>query len=166
MYSKKTNFRVGKGIYKYKFSLVDVIKRILYYLIVIFPFPSRFKASIFKFLGIKIKNTKKVFIGYNVWIDYANLSSISIGEHVIIGTGVKIIAHSGGTFLQQDLIENKLAGIEIDDGCLIGINSIILPGVKIGKCAVVSAGSVVSKSIPPYVVVAGNPAKIIKNLKK
>ena len=51
---------------------------------------------------------------------------------------------------------------EIGNDVLIGANAIILAGVKVGDGAVIGAGSVVTKNVPPYAVVAGNPAKIIK----
>ncbi|WP_057914735.1 acyltransferase [Peribacillus muralis] len=52
----------------------------------------------------------------------------------------------------------------IRDNCWIGARVIILPGVEIGESCVVGAGSVVTKSMPPFSVVAGNPAKVMKNL--
>ena len=51
-------------------------------------------------------------------------------------------------------------------GVWIGLNSIILKGVNIGKCSIVAAGSVVTKNVPPYTVVAGNPARVVKTLEK
>jgi acetyltransferase-like isoleucine patch superfamily enzyme len=54
-------------------------------------------------------------------------------------------------------------GIVIEDDCWIAANSIILDGVTIGRGSVVAAGAVVSKSVPPYSVVAGVPARIIKS---
>lgn len=50
----------------------------------------------------------------------------------------------------------------IGKNCVIGINSIILPGLTIGDHCVVAAGSVVTKSIPPHSMVAGNPAKVLR----
>lgn len=52
--------------------------------------------------------------------------------------------------------------VEIGDGAFIGANATILPRIKIGKFATVGAGSVVNKDVPDYAVVAGNPARIIK----
>jgi len=56
--------------------------------------------------------------------------------------------------------------IEIEDDVLIAANSIILKGIRIGKAAIVGAGSVVTKDVPPYAIVAGNPAKIVNYVQK
>ena len=58
----------------------------------------------------------------------------------------------------------KTKPIIIEDDVWIGFNSIILKGVTIGKGAIIAAGSVVTKDIPPFSMVAGNPAKIIKTI--
>jgi len=62
-------------------------------------------------------------------------------------------------FKEQGAVEGK--PIIIGNDCWIGIRSIIMPGVTIGNGAVVGAGAVVTKSVKPYKVVAGNPAKVI-----
>ncbi|WP_280523208.1 DapH/DapD/GlmU-related protein [Arthrobacter woluwensis] len=54
--------------------------------------------------------------------------------------------------------------ITIDDGSWVGAGSILLPGVTIGKGSVVAAGSVVTKDVPPNVLVAGIPASVIRSL--
>ena len=50
----------------------------------------------------------------------------------------------------------------IEDGVWIGMRAMIMPGIKIGEGAVIAAGSIVTKNVPPYTLVAGNPAKEIK----
>jgi acetyltransferase-like isoleucine patch superfamily enzyme len=53
--------------------------------------------------------------------------------------------------------------VKIEDDCWIAANSVILAGVTVGKGSVVAAGSIVTKDVPPYSVVAGNPAQVIKS---
>ncbi|MHA1291999.1 MAG: DapH/DapD/GlmU-related protein [Promethearchaeota archaeon] len=55
---------------------------------------------------------------------------------------------------------------KIEDNVKIFVNSIILPGIKIGKNSVVGAGSVVMKDVPPNVVVMGNPARVVMHLEE
>jgi len=56
------------------------------------------------------------------------------------------------------------APVSIGDKCWIGAKSIILKGVRIGEGAIVGAGSVVTKNVPPWTIVAGNPARVIREL--
>jgi acetyltransferase-like isoleucine patch superfamily enzyme len=57
-----------------------------------------------------------------------------------------------------------MSPVVIEDKVWIGFNVIILKGVRVGEGAVVAAGSVVTKDVPPYCVVAGNPAHVVKEL--
>ncbi|HXX74280.1 MAG TPA: acyltransferase [Nitrospiraceae bacterium] len=63
---------------------------------------------------------------------------------------------------RPELVMRYSKGIRIEDDCWLGINSVILPGTTIGKGAIVGANSVVSSDVPPYTVVAGAPARVIK----
>lgn len=87
---------------------------------------------------------------------------ISIGQHVAISDQVAFITHDGGTqvFRQQEPYRRviKYGRITVLDNCVIGYRATILPGVVIGPNSVVSAGSVVTRNVPPNTVVAGNPA--------
>jgi acetyltransferase-like isoleucine patch superfamily enzyme len=52
--------------------------------------------------------------------------------------------------------------VVLEDGCDIGVGAIILPGVTIGRGAQVGAGAVVTRDVPPFAVVAGNPARVLR----
>lgn len=90
---------------------------------------------------------------------------ITLGEHVLVGPKVNII-----TINHDSDPENRSATygrpVVIEDKVWIGINATILPGVRVGYGAIIGANSVVTKDVPPMTVVAGNPARIIKELKK
>lgn len=91
---------------------------------------------------------------------------ISIGNNVMISPRVSIYAENHVFDSTEDTIKSqgvKRKTVVIEDDCWIAANSIILAGVTIGKGSVVAAGSVVSKDVPPYSVVAGVPARIIKS---
>lgn len=94
---------------------------------------------------------------------------VSIGDNVMMAPNCKfytrnhIFADTGIPMNRQGLSDPK--PIIICDDVWIGTGSIILPGVTIGKGSIVGAGSVVTKNVPAYSVVAGNPAKVIKQRK-
>lgn len=93
--------------------------------------------------------------------------SISIGKNCLIAANCHIIDCNGHD-LSFSNVENRINTkgesfpVIIEDNVWIGANSIILPGVVIGRGSVISANSVVTKDIPPMVVAGGNPAVIIK----
>jgi acetyltransferase-like isoleucine patch superfamily enzyme len=88
---------------------------------------------------------------------------IKIGNHVTVTSGVKFITHDGAAWLMRDDKGRRYTyqPIEVGNHVFIGVNSIIMPGVKIDNKVIIAAGSVVTKSIPSGVIVAGTPAKII-----
>lgn len=91
---------------------------------------------------------------------------ISIGNNVMISPRVSIYAENhvfdspDATIKSQGV---KRESVVIEDDCWIAANSILLAGVTIGKGSVVAAGSVVTHDVPPYSIVAGVPARLIKN---
>jgi len=108
-------------------------------------------------MGIEIG--KDCFISLHAHIDVRR-GKISIGNNVKISNGSHILGHTGYRPL-KDGQETK-----IEDNVKIFVNSIILPGIKIGKNSVVGAGSVVMKDVPPNVVVMGNPARVVMHLEE
>lgn len=111
----------------------------------------------------------KMVIGSGTWIGqlcfFHSAGGLIIGNNVGIGPGVKIItsAHKGD-IMEKPVLHSAIEfkKVIIEDDSDIGVGAIILPGVTIGKGAVIGAGSIVTKDVSPYTVVAGNPAKIIK----
>lgn len=90
---------------------------------------------------------------------------ITIGNDVLVASNVFIIDFNHGTNpLSKNYLFNELepSVVEIGDGVWIGNNVIILPGIHIGEKAIIGAGSVVTKNIPPFSIAAGNPALVIK----
>jgi acetyltransferase-like isoleucine patch superfamily enzyme len=83
-----------------------------------------------------------------------NPKGIHIGDCTYILRDAVVLAH--------DDCRNLLADTYIGKNCVIGIRSIILPGIRIGDSSVVAAGAVVTKDVPPHSIVAGNPAKIVR----
>jgi len=113
--------------------------------------------------GFNIKVGKNVLINYDcVLLDTAE---IRIGDNVLIGPGTKIVTakHPLNAEERRDWTVSG-SPIRIEEDVWIGAGAVILPGVTIGARSVVGAGSVVTKDVPPDSVVAGNPAKIIRNL--
>jgi len=135
-------------------------------------------------------STGEVVIGNNVFIGRSKLickNKIEIGDNVFMAWGTYVYDHnshsldyrerekditqqlldyrSGKFFIENknwDVVDTK--PIKICSNAWIGMNSIILKGVTIGEGAIVGAGSVVSKDVPAWTVVAGNPAVVIKSL--
>jgi acetyltransferase-like isoleucine patch superfamily enzyme len=100
------------------------------------------------------------FISTDALIETSRPYLISIGDRVDIGVRCMILGHFRGQ-IKADRKEYKPTdySVRIEDDVVIGAGAIILPNVTIGKGAVVAAGSVVSRSVPPMTMVSGNPAK-------
>ncbi|QEK11447.1 acyltransferase [Crassaminicella thermophila] len=99
-------------------------------------------------------------------IDCRVSGPLKIGKNVMMGPEVMIYTSNHRIDdLDKPIImqgETPKELVEIEDDVWIGARAIILPGIKIGKGAVVAAGAIVTKDVPKFAVVGGNPAKIIK----
>lgn len=124
--------------------------------------------------GVRIRNVDRLVCGDNVVFGVNNFLQaagwIILGNHVLLGPDVKI--WSSNHFYKDPEIPVIKQGYEekkviIGNNVWIGANCFIMPGAEIGDGCIVSAGSVVGrKVIPPYSILAGNPARKIGNRKK
>jgi maltose O-acetyltransferase len=109
----------------------------------------------------------RIVIGDHTFINYGSSISafelITIGRHCLLGHYTFIIDNSEHDIRQHDLLPPSKP-VVIEDHVWIGSRVIVLPGVHIGHHAVIGAGSVVTKDIPPLCVAAGNPARIIRSI--
>ncbi len=153
--------------------------------LLVLPFPAytggRFRATVFRLIGFQVGHgtlicrmpiiigTERFTIGKygmisaHIFFDLA--APIIMGDHVVIGSRATLItgAHKiGEAFRRAGTLAPE--PIYIEDGSWIGANCSIMPGVTIGKGAVVAAGSVVIKDVPPNTLVAGVPAVVKREL--
>ncbi|WP_298967620.1 acyltransferase [uncultured Methylobacterium sp.] len=110
----------------------------------------------------------RVIIGDNSSINAAAhvAGDIVIGSHVMIGGMVSIYGFNHGHArldVPMNLQGHTTQGIAIEDDVWIGANAVIVDGVRIGAHSIVAGGAVVTKDVPPYSVVGGNPARIVKD---
>lgn len=130
----------------------------------------------FSFDPYGVYSYENIHVGDHVNLGYrpiilATRSKITIGNHVMFGPEVTI---RGGNH-RIDILGRYMAdikdhekepsndpGVIIEDDVWVGTRAVILAGVRIGSGAVVAAGAVVTKSVPPYAIVGGNPAKVIR----
>lgn len=114
-------------------------------------------------LDPKLEIGNNVSITRDLTIQCAN--RIIIGDYALIASNVFIIDYNHGMNpLSDSYLDSQLSVSEvvIEDGVWIGNYVTILPGVHIGKKAIIAADSVVTKDVPAFTIVAGNPAKVIK----
>jgi acetyltransferase-like isoleucine patch superfamily enzyme len=110
--------------------------------------------------GVKIGRNTMISLGAKIDV---RRGSIEIGHNCLITHGCKILSHDGSTRL-IDPGDDGAGKVVIGNNVFVGVNAVILRNVTIGDNSVVAAGSVVTRDVPPATVVAGNPARVVKEL--
>src|SRR6185436_2689712 len=124
----------------------------------------RTRKIFFRMTGVHIGEGTNVTPGLIVNDGYSGLCSI--GNRVSIATNVTLVADSNPNnsrlgaepYVKDHLV--KQGPVVIEDDVWLGTNVVVLPGVRVGRGAVVGAGAVVSRDIPPFSVATGNPARV------
>lgn len=135
---------------------------------IIEPFnPRKGRPALMRKIGCKVG--KGCFIGDHIHLDLGHADMITLEDGVSIAGGTRLLCH------QRDFCDycvgddyNKLGyivkPIVLKKGCLIGMESFVLPGVTVGEGAIVGAGSLVTKDIPAWTVATGRPARVVKQI--
>lgn len=130
---------------------------------------------VFERPGAVVSIGERTFIGDAI-MSIAN--RLEIGNDVLISWGVSIVDHNSHSLRFEDRWHDvtmwskgqkkwehiKMAPVRLCDKSWIGFNTIVLKGVTIGEGAIVGAGSVVTKDVAPWTIVAGNPARLIREI--
>jgi acetyltransferase-like isoleucine patch superfamily enzyme len=126
--------------------------------------PGTFHIGKSHFAGAKLVTGSKCYIGRGCYFDFSG--PVILGNNVVIGHGVTFITahHSIGESVRRAAPVEYGRRILVGDGVWVAANTTILPGITIGEGAVVATGAVVTKDVPPNVVVAGVPARIMREL--
>ena len=167
---KQVNRKKNSVTYGFPYIFLDIkyiVKRLLnfFYLILAKKIPlSQLRIIMHRCRGTTIGNN--VVMSPNVDIDSTFPELVYIGNNVGIGHNAIIIAHSYPASAFTKIIESYSAPTIIEDDTMLGINTIIFPGVKIGEGSIVFAGSVVDSDVEPRTIVRGNPAKVVGKLPK
>lgn len=110
---------------------------------------------------------KNITIGKNVFINsgchFQDQGGIEIGDGCLIGHNVVLATINHDLYPENNRI-NHYAPIKLGKSVWVGSNSTILPGVTVGDWAVVAAGAVVTRDVPPLTIVGGVPAKVIRTI--
>ena len=132
------------------------------------PFaPRKLRPALMRKMGCHVG--KGCFIGDNVRIDTSHSDMITLEDGVSLAGGSRLLCH------QRDFREYYIGSdynalgytikpIVLKKGCLIGMESFVLPGVTVGEGAIVGAGSLVTKDIPAWTMATGRPAKVVKEI--
>ena len=117
------------------------------------------------FAGLNVTIGDGSFINDQVYFDHG--AAIELGRNVSVAMTVRFITSThaiGPSGHRAPPGSWQPRPIRVEDGCWIGAGAMILPGVTIGSGAVVAAGAVVTRDVPPDVLVAGVPASIVRDL--
>ena len=131
--------------------------------------PRKVRPWVLKKIGCHVG--KDIFVGDNVRIDSGHADLIFIGDHTHITGGCRLLCHQRNlrNYRKGDdaaKLPYKLGEIHIGRGVMIGMETLIMPGVTIGEGAIVGAYSLVTKDIPAWTIATGRPATVVKEIKE
>lgn len=137
---------------RYESTLAGAQRRLLALIALYGPGAETTRVRLHRLRGVRIGSG--CFIGTDVIIETAFPHLVELGDRVDLGMRTTIVAHQQG-----EVADENEPSVRIEDDVFVGPGSILLPHVTVGHGAVVTAGSVVTTSVPPLTMVRGNPAE-------
>ena len=104
---------------------------------------------------------KNVYLGMFCFLDNLHPEYIYIEDNASVNAGTMILTHFNPMKRYAPIFQAQMAPVLIKEGAIVAVRSTIMPGVCIGKNAVVSAGTIVDKDVPDCTLVKGNPMKVV-----
>lgn len=168
---EKLLLKLDDILYCFLTKNVNIMPMRLVKFVAFFYTDARVRKLYLRRLGVKMGENTYGNLGFRIVSDDYK-TRVIIGDNVSIAPNVVMVACSSANNGKKI---NKIAYVKeclwkedkivIANDVWIGANVTILPGVNVGECSVIGAGSVVTKDVQPYTIVAGNPAKILRYLK-
>ena len=126
--------------------------------------PLKLRLALYRAMGVKIGHG--VFVGLDTWLDCQFPELITIEDDATLSFRVTVVVHDDARRMHGVIpgqLQGTVAPVRFCRGCYIGAGALILPGVTIGEGAVVAAGAVVTRDVPPRKVVGGVPARVLRD---
>jgi acetyltransferase-like isoleucine patch superfamily enzyme len=146
-------------------GLPRVFVQKLLHILARFCIPGGPRLALYRWMGVAIG--QHVYVGMETWLDDQFPELIVLEDDVVISFRVTVVVHDDARRMDRvepGQLEGTVAPVVLKRGCYIGAGALLLPGVTIGERAVVAAGAVVTRDVPPATVVAGVPARVVKAL--
>lgn len=127
--------------------------------------PPGLRLALYRAMGISIGHG--VFVGLDTWLDDQFPELIVIEDEVVISFRVTVVVHDDARRMDAILpgqADGTVAPVTLKRGCYLGAGCLILPGVTIGERAVVGAGAVVTRDVPPGKIALGVPARVTRDI--
>jgi acetyltransferase-like isoleucine patch superfamily enzyme len=127
--------------------------------------PGDLRLALYRAMGVRIG--QHVFVGLDTWLDDQFPELVVLEDDVVVSFRVTVVVHDDAR--RMDRVEagqaaGTVAPVVLKRGCYVGACALLLPGVTVGERAVVAAGAVVTRDVPPGTIVAGVPARIVREV--
>jgi acetyltransferase-like isoleucine patch superfamily enzyme len=127
--------------------------------------PAALRLRLYRAMGVAIG--RNVFVGLDTWLDDQFPELIEIEDDVTISFRVTVVVHDDARRMNAVIpgaLDGTVAPVRLCRGCYLGACCVILPGVTVGERAVVGAGAVVTRDVPPGKIVLGVPARVVRDV--